>query len=656
MLPLDDDRWPEAPTLLGTDAPSLFLAEGWGPRRLASLARGLSALLSSPRGALFVSGGPETGPLLCVEPRRWWATSDPQEALVFLQEMEVRRREGAFLAGWLSYEFGYCLEPALADWRKPGPLLEVGDYRPCLSDQLPAMGGIASEISGPFEVSGLSWEQGENDYLAGVRRILEAIAAGDVYQVNLTSRLTFHLRGHPTALFLQLLQGQPTALGAVFRNGDQWTLCLSPELLVEWRGTRLTMKPMKGTTARGRTLEEDQERCRELVQDVKQRAENLMIADLVRNDLGRLAKPGQVRAVALFTAERWPTVWQMTSTIEATAPREPDLVELFRSILPAGSVTGAPKIAAARYIAELEGSSRGPYCGALGWIHGRGGRLAVGIRTLHLRRVPEEERIPGMVPQSGSRERYLGTLGVGSGIVADSSPREEWEECRLKAQFVVCPRPAFAVVETMAWHGTIPLLGAHLQRMRATAEYFGFPFSESAARAVIATETAGRDPSAPLRIRLLLDADGHFRCEVSPLELPAEPVKLRFAEQQVDPKDPWLYHKTTWRPLYQRERAAARKAGYWDAIFLNTAGLVTEGTICNLFARVGSRWLTPPVECGLLPGVMRSRMIRELPADEVCLCPEDLLQAEALLVTNAVVGVVRAVLEPRASETAGFVQ
>lgn len=544
--------------------------------------------------------------------------------------LEDLRRKCA-LVGAVAYEAGEWMDESIASPpSEAAPLLWwFGAYRGSRR---------VGEDDPPFQAHAFSLERFETDisrerYLERVRRILQEIAAGNVYQVNFTIRLRFVFHGDPRSLFLDLRRSQPVSPAMLLRRAGDWTLCFSPELFFRESKRRIKVQPMKGTMPRGRFSTEDDERGRSLQLDPKNRAENLMIVDLMRNDLGRVCRTGSIQVESLFDVRKLPTLWQMTSSLRGELREEASLAEVFRALFPPGSVTGAPKLAAMDLIRRLEGSPRGVYCGALGKMDASSSLLNVGIRTLRLLREDgkDAEAPPG---------RYCGELGIGSGIVADSDPASEWEESQLKRRFLSAPAPSFELIETIRFEEGFHRLEEHIARMARSARYFAFEFDEDVARRQLRISVPSG--TSPQRVRLLLNWFGEFRVETRSLEMLHAPVCVGLAEKPVDSSDPFLFHKTTWRPLYSRARQEAQQAGLWDLIFVNERGAVTEGSICNVFIRRNGKWLTPPLTAGLLDGVMRRRLLVELKAEEREFPAIWLTDAEQIVVSNSVRGAVTA--------------
>ncbi|MEC5386328.1 aminodeoxychorismate synthase component I [Uliginosibacterium sp. H3] len=473
------------------------------------------------------------------------------------------------------------------------------------------------------------------NYAIQVQRVLEYIRAGDCYQTNLTFPMTGQYFGHPLALQERLRRTQPVKHGALVCDGEEWLLSRSPELFFERKGSQLVCRPMKGTAPRGNSPDEDVRNAQALQHSEKNRAENLMIVDLIRNDLGRLAQAGGVHVRSLFELEQYATVFQLTSTIEA-GPVEAGIGRIFQALFPCGSVTGAPKVRAMQIIHELEDQARGPYCGALGWIGPDGDcSFNVPIRTLRL--------------QAGGNCR----MDIGSGIVADSDAASEYDECLTKARFA--SNDALQLIETLRCEiypaGNIdksfPLLAWHLQRLSRSAQALGFRHDEEAVRAALMAHATSLPPGLH-RVRLLLSRDGTLALGGAPLDaLRAQPT-LVLASQRLNPDDLRLQHKTTARNFYDSALREAMVAGHFDLLYLNTRNEVCEGARSNIFIERDGDLLTPPVSSGLLPGVMRAQLLAAGAAREHLLSMADVLDAERIFVGNALRGLVEVKLVDQA--------
>jgi para-aminobenzoate synthetase/4-amino-4-deoxychorismate lyase len=460
------------------------------------------------------------------------------------------------------------------------------------------------------------------EYARALCAIHEAIAAGEVYQVNYTFRLRAPYEGDLLPLFWQLYERQPVPYAAYLDTGAHAIASLSPELFFALDGECITTRPMKGTAPRGLTLADDLQHAERLTRCPKNRAENLMIVDMARNDLGRIARIGSVRVPRLFEAERYATLWQMTSTVVACT--DAPLPEIFRALFPAASITGAPKIRATHVIHALERAPRGVYTGAIGVVlPDRRAQFNVAIRTLHY-------------------DKAAGQLeyGVGSGIVWDSEQVAEYEECLTKAQVLFAPRPAFELLETLLWRrgrGYF-LLEAHLKRLRNSADHFGFAVDADAVRHQLLT-VAERFTAPRYRVRLRVNRHGAAQVEYAPLSPERRVWRVALAHEPVNPREVFLYHKTTHRQVYERARAARPDCD--DVILWNTRGEITESTLANVVVRLDGRYYTPPVECGLLAGVYREHLLQRGLLRERVLTPDDLRRAEAVYLINSVRGRVR---------------
>jgi para-aminobenzoate synthetase/4-amino-4-deoxychorismate lyase len=461
------------------------------------------------------------------------------------------------------------------------------------------------------------------EYARALCAIHEAIGAGEVYQVNYTFRLRAPFAGDLLPLFWQLYERQPVPYAAYIDTGAHTIASLSPELFFALDGERITTRPMKGTAPRGLTRADDLQQAERLTCCPKNRAENLMIVDMARNDLGRIARIGSVRVPRLFEAERYATLWQMTSTVVACT--DAPLPEIFRALFPAASITGAPKIRATHVIHALERAPRGVYTGAIGVVlPDRHAQFNVAIRTLHYDKVAAQL-----------------TFGVGSGIVWDSEQVAEYEECLTKAQVLFAPRPAFELLETLLWRrgrGYF-LLEAHLQRLRDSADYFGFALDADAVRHQLLT-VAERFTAPRYRVRLRVNRHGAAQVEYAPLSPERRVWRVALAHEPVNPREVFLYHKTTHRQVYERARAAHPDCD--DVILWNTRGEITESTLANVVVRMDGRYYTPPVACGLLAGVYREHLLQRGLLRERVLTSDDLRRAEAVYLINSVRGRIRA--------------
>ncbi|HYJ59890.1 MAG TPA: aminodeoxychorismate synthase component I [Actinomycetota bacterium] len=536
-----------------------------------------------------------------VEPVGVLEATDLAEVPGVLAAADAASIRGLWVAGFVAYEAAPGLDPALAVRPRTGggpsaevPLAWFGMFEGRQETALPDPPEDA-----PTGGDGAAWAASVDRaaYDEAIDRIRERIAAGDTYQVNHTLRLHATVQGDPRGLYRDLCHAQRGAYGAYLDTGRHRVLSASPELFFRIDGETISTKPMKGTAPRGRWLAEDLERRDRLQASEKDRAENAMIVDLLRNDIGRVAREGSVTWSDVFEAERYETVWQLTSTVSATLVAGATMPEIFRALFPCGSVTGAPKVATTRIIADLEDAPRGVYCGTVGYLApptgpGPRARFNVAIRTA--------------VQDAGSG---LTAYGVGGGITWDSSAGAEYDEAVAKARVLTERRPSFRLVETMIAPAGEPVrhLDRHLARLLGSATYFGFTADEAAIRAAVADVD---DPARTLRLRLVLDRRGHV--EVAAATAPVHPDTVTVAIDEaasVDPADVFLFHKTTVRRVY--DEALDRHDTAQDVVLTNLRGEVTESTIANVAARIGDRWYTPPVDAGLLPGVGRAVALDE---------------------------------------------
>jgi para-aminobenzoate synthetase/4-amino-4-deoxychorismate lyase len=530
----------------------------------------------------------------------------------------LERLRGACAAGFLGYEAGHPLERTLAGVARDAdegapPLLWFGlfdGWEPVAVDALlPAPRGAWAGEPVPLVARAT--------YEAQAERVREHILGGDVYQINLTFQAEVAVAGHPLALYRALKARARAGWGGVVFTGAHWILSLSPELFFTLDAAGgVTARPMKGTAPAGGDPEA-------LRSDPKQRAENLMIVDLIRNDLSRVSKPGTVRVPELFAVECYPTVQQMTSTVTAELEAGVDAVDLLLATFPCGSVTGAPKIRAMEIIAGLEAGPRGVYTGSIGALAPDGAAaFNVAIRTLTL-------------PASGGAAR----MGLGSGIVADSRAADEWRECLAKGAFVE-NRRSFDLIETMRFdpHDGLPDLERHLARMKRSADAFGFLFDRHDARNELQAATFAL--RTPRKLRLVLSPSGAVAIEVRPVpEEVEEPVAVAIAPLPVEPEDFRLRHKTSDRRFYDAAREAA---GTFEVVFEGADGFLTEGSFTSLFVEQDGVLITPPLARGLLPGILRERLIEEGEAVEGDLRAEDL--AGTFYIGNALRGLIEAQL------------
>jgi para-aminobenzoate synthetase/4-amino-4-deoxychorismate lyase len=518
-------------------------------------------------------------------PYRLIISKDLDQVLPAMQEIErLVREKGWYAAGFLSYEAAPAFDPALVTFATPGfPYLWFGLYPQPRSVALPA-----TRKSG--EISDWRSTICRDAYDLAIAKIKEHIAEGRTYQVNYTMRLQANFMDDAWEYFLQLAQKQ-NHHAAYLDTGDYAICSASPELFFELDGKLVTCRPMKGTAPRGRTTFEDHQQSDWLRHSEKNRAENVMIVDMIRNDLGRIAETGTVLVPGLFDTERYPTLWQMTSTVSART--EASVTQILSALFPCASITGAPKVSTMKIIADLESTPRKIYTGTIGYIAPeRRAKFSVAIRTVLIDR------------QSNTAE-----YGVGGGIVWDSTSADEYEEAWLKARVLTLPERTFSLLETMLWtpEEGFFLRQRHVARMLESADYSDIPIVRETLEEFLYDVSWGfREPQ---RVRVLLDQTGRLKVESKPLENQdaQRPLKARLADNPVDSGNVFLFHKTTAREAYDSALKDAR--GYDDVLLHNEKGELTEFTIGNLVLELADQLLTPPVSCGVLPGTFRAYLL-----------------------------------------------
>ena len=551
-------------------------------------------------------------------------------------------QKNTWVAGYLAYEAGIAFEEKLfGSCRQktfPFDLAWFGVFdMPYIFDHgdgawnrpLPSVKKLRLErVSGVHATPKISHRISKKRYSSALSPIRQYIAAGDVYQVNFTYDVSFASPLRAWDLYGQIRCEQPVAFGAFIKTPRLTVASFSPELFFMTRGEKIIVRPMKGTAPRGRFTLEDGKISRDLARDRKNRSENIMIVDLLRNDLGKICRIGSVKTTKLFAVERHPTLHQMTSTVQGTLRKNTRFADILAALFPSGSVTGAPKIRAMEIIRDLERGSRGAYCGTIGYCAPDGGVWSVPIRTLQ-RRLREKQW------------QYR----VGSGVVWDSSASGEWLECATKCDFLTAGKEAFRIFESILFcKGRFRFLRGHERRLFDSARYFDFP----ADRAVWARTVAGikqrlnRNGGA-FKVRIFLDKDGLFSWDREPLAPAGETGTARalLSFAKIDPANPFLFHKTTRRSWYDKAMAQVRSTNIFDAIHVNNRGEITEGGRSNVFVKIRGVLYTPPMTCGLLPGVLRERFLASGKCKERVLYPADLYAAQEIFCGNSVRGLVK---------------
>jgi para-aminobenzoate synthetase/4-amino-4-deoxychorismate lyase len=568
---------------------------------------------------------------------------DKQDIIEAFSNVEKYQKDGYYLAGFISYEAGLCFEKVLsfADERIGQinvPLLWFGVYdKPIIYDHKAKFfnnedmnvnfAQYASSEKTESHIENMSNTVSREVYIHDVEFVRDAIARGETYQVNYTFKHKFNLVGNPMDFFYSLCMKQSASYSAFIKCRDHDILSLSPELFFRRIKDNIIAKPMKGTIKRGVNSDDDLSKAEELHDSIKDRAENVMIVDLLRNDLGRISNIGSVKVDKLFEVERYETLFQMTSTIHGEFREDVTWLTLFKSMFPCGSVTGAPKISTMNIINNLEKEPRGIYTGGIGYIAPDNASVFnVAIRTVVLDRLNQKCE-----------------MGIGSGIVHDSRPVSEYDESLLKADFLTTKYRDFQLIETLLWqNGEFFLLDLHVKRLRESAEYFLFDYDTSKVVKVLDQASKKFENNKKYRVRLLLFRDGNITISSSELDdIGSQSKQVIISKHRIDQTNRFFYHKTTNRDLYDSELKKARENGYYDVLFFNNKGEVTEGAISNIFIKNGERFFTPPVYCGLLNGVYRRYMFDSgFPLEEKVLFEKDLFDADKVYLANSVRGMV----------------
>lgn len=541
---------------------------------------------------------------------------------------------GFFVAGFLSYEAGYHFEPKaqsdqLNNFDKT-PLAWFGIYKEpiTLNHRAEKFQSLTPHSEGmdlavhSHRIENLKFNLTKDVYRKKIEAIKSYIQTGDVYQINFTGKFKFDFEGDLVSLYSALRQKQPVPYSAFIKTGDETILSFSPELFFRIDDGVIQTKPMKGTILRGQTPDEDASLAETLRESGKNRAENLMIVDLLRNDIGRVCKKGSVEVTDIFRVETYQTLHQMTSTVKGVLSDDVRFYDLFKAIYPCGSVTGAPKIRAMQLIGELESEARGVYTGAIGFI------------------TPKRDAVFNVAIRTVVINNSKGEMGSGSGVVWDSDADEEYRECELKAAFLSGTQEDFELIETMLWDGGYPLLEMHLARLGRTATHFGYVFNPTDVRKQLECEAELFESGKKYKVRLTLDRAGSIKLENVPVELVQNaPLQVCLARKRTDSQNAFLYHKTTRRELYDDLFKKATEKGFADVLFMNEQNNITEGAISNVVIKIGDTFYTPPVESGLLPGVFREHFFEtQKGVVEKVLTLGNLRDADEIWLCNAVRG------------------
>jgi para-aminobenzoate synthetase/4-amino-4-deoxychorismate lyase len=565
---------------------------------------------------------PNSAILYDAQHHRWLAFQHPIQVLTahqiadvmpLLQTVQQQVEQGFYAAGFVGYEAAPAFDPSFqVNPHGNFPLAWFGLYEPPEQVELP-------ECSSPFPDLGWTPSISRQQYRDAIHRIKECIAQGVTYQVNFSFRLNAPFPHDSWDYFVHLMHAQAGLYGA-FINLDDWTICCaSPELFFQQNGKTLISRPMKGTAPRGLTYRGDRHLATNLYHSSKNQAENLMIVDMIRNDMGRIAEIGSVQVPRLFDVEQYPTLWQMTSPVTCTTSA--NLAELFQALFPCASITGAPKSSTMQIIATLEDTPRRIYTGAIGFVTPEHtAQFNVAIRTV-------------LIDKTNQMAEY----GVGGGIVWDSVEHDEYDECCTKAKILTQTRPSFELLESLLWtpEQHYFLLDLHLQRLQESANYFAFSVDLADVQKQLEAIAQNLPPN-PYKIRLCVSKRGEIRVESHPLiqRDSTQPLRVALARHPVDSSDVFLYHKTTHRVIY--EKAKQTHPDVDDVLLWNERGELTESCIANLVVEWNGQWYTPPVECGLLAGTLRNWLLQQGKLQERVLHLDDLQNCTRFFLINSV--------------------
>lgn len=554
--------------------------------------------------------------------------TDPKDVKQFFSELEKLSKQ-YYCAGFFSYELGYLFEDIFHyNIKKPFPYAKFYAYeKPDIinhhKDKKFFTHPLSAYDKSDYKLKNLKLNISEKEYIKNIHKLKDYIYKGDIYQANYTLKYKFHFTGTAEKLYQDLKTQQNVAYNVFAKMDNFYILSLSPELFFYKNKQHIVVKPMKGTVKRGHTIEEDNQHKKWLQNDEKNKSENIMIVDLLRNDLGKISEYGSVKVTKLLESEKYNTLFQMTSTIESKLKKNISLYELIKSIFPSGSVTGAPKIRSMEIIRELEKEKRKIYTGALGFFQPDGtAKFNVPIRTILI-------------------NKNKGEMGIGSGIVFDSKTCEEFSECKLKASFLIKkPVPCFdfQLIETFLFDKHYKYPGLHLKRLKKSALYFDFKYN----REKIVTELEKMKKQLKnnkYKIRLLLDKSGKITTEYIKLKHQNKDYKIIISRYRTNSNDIFYFHKTTNRSLYENELKNARAKGYFDIVFLNEKEQLTEGAISNIYIKKNEHLFTPPVQCGLLNGVIRHVKIKTLNnIEKKIITLKDLYNADSIYISNSIIG------------------
>lgn len=526
----------------------------------------------------------------------------------------------------LNYELGFLFEKRLNRFvREEKPLANFVFFNDKQVKKIKSS-SINFSADKNFLVSGFRLNTSKAEYINSIRKIKKYIAEGETYQINFTVKGKFNFSGDVASFFSNLIFNQSAKYIALINLEDEIIISLSPELFFETNLKNIVTQPMKGTIARGINYQDDQMKKHELENSIKNQAENVMIVDLLRNDLGRICEFGSVQTKDLFKVEKYESLYQMISSVDGKLKKSTKISDIIRNIFPCGSVTGAPKIRTMEIIHELEKEEREIYTGAIGLMLGKNLVFNVAIRTIQF-----------------DRELKKGKIGLGSGIVWDSHPEKEFNEVLLKGNFLVKPEPEFKIFETArVENGEVTFLNEHIQRMKQAADYFLFAFDEKKILKALNQELENYASDKIYRLKIILSKSGKFELQIQEFMESKSTIKVILSQNRINSTNKFQYFKTTNRNLYDEEYSNYKGKGFFDVIYLNENSDLAEGAITNIFVKKGSVIMTPSLQCGILPGIYRKHYLRTHPEiKEKRISLDDLVSADELILTNSLRGAIK---------------
>jgi para-aminobenzoate synthetase / 4-amino-4-deoxychorismate lyase len=544
-----------------------------------------------------------------------------------LEQIDLLIKEGYSAYSIINYEAGYLFE------KKLHPLLDgkvklIQFYfcNPKNVLKIKSSSLFVNSINQSFEIKNFRINNTRQEFRKNINAIKKYIKQGDTYQVNYTVKGKFNFHGDLSDLFIKLSYSQSALYSAFINNKDKIILSLSPELFFEIDEKSITARPMKGTVRRGYDIQTDKMNKYNLLNSEKNRAENVMIVDLLRNDLGRISKSGSVQVPKLFDIEKYETLYQMVSVISSRLKKDITISEAIKNIFPCGSITGAPKISTMGIINKIEKETRGIYTGSIGFIHKKKKIFNIAIRTLII-----------------NKKTFRGEIGLGSGIVWDSDAEQEFQETILKSRFLTKQESEFELFETMLLeNGKILLLEDHLNRLKSSASFFLFRYHDLKINKQIQKAVSKYDQYTKQKVKLLINKWGEVKTNVSPISAPPEIIKVIISKNRIKTANKYQYFKTTNRKIYDKENQFFSRRGFFDVIYFNERSELAEGAITNIFLKLGGTYFTPPLTSGILPGVYRKiKLKRDSSVKEKILYFEDLMSAEEIILTNALRGEIK---------------